>query len=162
MIDVVNQKISALPGCPMAAICADLLAPGAISGLTLSSFDLVFSKLAFHHIADVKSMVAAVHPYLKPGGRLCVCDLESTANVRLFHHRDQTRGVEYEHDGFSESQARDWFNQEGWTGVEVARVPFSQSTSAGWIDAGHNSVQEFVMMLVSAVRLPPAAGDAKL
>lgn len=154
MIDQVHAKIAAAgPGCEMRAVCADLLDDA--GPLERESFDLVVSKLAFHHISAVSSMVAAVWPLLKSGGRLCICDLEATSNVRLFHLKEQTLGVEYEHDGFSEEAAREWFEggDEAWAGVEVARVGFSQPTSAGWVAAGHNSIQAFTMMLVSAVKV---------
>ena len=55
----------------MSAVCANLLEEQP-EGLPLGSFDVIFSKLAFHHIPDCGAMVKAVAPYLAPGGRLLI------------------------------------------------------------------------------------------
>ena len=72
MIDVRSEKIEESElGERMSAVCANLL-EGQPEGLPLGSFDVIFSKLAFHHIPDCGAMVKAVAPYLAPGGRLLI------------------------------------------------------------------------------------------
>ena len=72
MIDVLSEKIEESElGERMSAVCANLLEEQP-EGLQLGSFDVIFSKLAFHHIPDCGAMVKAVAPYLAPGGRLLI------------------------------------------------------------------------------------------
>ena len=72
MIDVLSEKIEESElGERMSAVCANLLEEQP-EGLPLGSFDVIFSKLAFHHIPDCGAMVKAVAPYLAPGGRLLI------------------------------------------------------------------------------------------
>jgi SAM-dependent methyltransferase len=162
MIEVMQAKIEAgnLEH-RMATVCADLLDGGRLpAGLELGGYDLIFSKLAFHHITDCGAMVKALKPFLAPGGRLVICDLEATANARQFHLREpeMTKGVEYEHDGLSESVVRDWFRAAGgFAGMDVARTTFEQPTHACWAEIEQGTTSQFGLILASACAVRPSA-----
>ena len=42
-----------------------------------NSFDIVFSRLAFHHFTDVNAVFAEMVRILKPGGKLVMIDMEA-------------------------------------------------------------------------------------
>ena len=47
-----------------------------------SSFDLVLSRLAFHHFSDIKQPFAEMVRVLKPGSRLVLIDMEALRETR--------------------------------------------------------------------------------
>ena len=167
MIRVFQQKIAQQQlNTQISAVCVDLLNTTPESppeGLVMGGYDLIFSKLAFHHIRDCAAMVKALVPYLAEGGRLLIVDLEAGGNARQFHLKEMECGVEYEHDGISESAARDWFSAAGLAQVEVARTWFEQPTHEGWREAepGLPRMSEFSMLLISAIR-PHMVSVAKI
>lgn len=42
-----------------------------------NSFDIVFSRLAFHHFTDVSAVFSEMVRVLKPGGRFVMIDMEA-------------------------------------------------------------------------------------
>ena len=67
MIEVMTEKISdAGEGERMSAVCANLLEGPPPAELTPGGYDLIFSKLAFHHMPDRSGMVQACAPLLAP------------------------------------------------------------------------------------------------
>lgn len=164
MIEVLAEKIGESgESARMSAVCANLLEGPPPVELTPAGYDLIFSKLAWHHIPDRSGMVSACAQLLAPGGRLLILDIEDTPtnNSRHFHTPEMTVGVEYESDGISEADVRQWFADVGYTDVEIERTQFEQKTHPGWVEQGAPEISEFTMMLASAVATPAAAA-AKL
>lgn len=52
------------------------------------SFDIVFSRLAFHHFTDVSTAFSEMVRVLKPGGKLVMIDMEA-AGTELRHIEDE-------------------------------------------------------------------------
>ena len=44
--------------------------------LPKQSFDLVYTQMTLHHVADFKEMLELFHRMLEPGGWLCIADLD--------------------------------------------------------------------------------------
>jgi Methyltransferase domain. len=44
--------------------------------LPKQSFDLVYTQMTLHHVADFKEMLELFHQMLEPGGWLCIADLD--------------------------------------------------------------------------------------
>eukprot|EP01044_Picomonas_judraskeda_P026156 COSAG03_NODE_7836_length_867_cov_117.791667_1_plen_192_part_00 len=160
MIEVLSEKIADTgESARMSAVCANLLeAPPPAELLPPGGYDLIFSKLAWHHMPDRGGMVKACVPLLAPGGRLLILDIEDTPtnNSRHFHTPEMTIGVEYESDGVSEKDVRSWFAAAGLVDVEIERTQFKQKTHAGWVAQGASEMSEFTMMLASAAAKPAA------
>jgi SAM-dependent methyltransferase len=160
MIEVLSEKIAdSAESAKMSAVCANLLEGPPPADLVIpGGYDLIFSKLAWHHIPDRSGMVKACGPLLAPGGRLLILDIEDTPtnNSRHFHTPEMTIGVEYESDGISEEDVRCWFAEAGLTDVEIERAQFEQKTHAGWVAQGIAETSEFTMMLASAAAKPAA------
>ncbi len=50
-----------------------------------SAFNLIYSSMTLHHLADVAATVKLLTAYLKPGGTLVAFDLEQGPESMLFH-----------------------------------------------------------------------------
>mmetsp|Transcript_7410 Transcript_7410/g.18961 ORF Transcript_7410/g.18961 Transcript_7410/m.18961 type:complete len:177 (-) Transcript_7410:183-713(-) len=114
----------------------------------LPKFDMIFSLLAFHHIPDADGMASRLLEHLKPGGRLLVCDLLATPNVRRFHKPHEIVGEHYEHDGFAKSAVQSWFSDcDDFDWVEM---PLRKDLAEGWRGAGFAEAEEFHLFVASA------------
>lgn len=83
-------------------------------------FDLVFSSMTLHHIADVAGLFARLHGALAPGGLVAMADLLTEDGS---FHGPEVPGVM--HHGFSADELTRWLQEAGFveTGVrEVHRI----------------------------------------
>lgn len=76
-----------------------------------SDFDLIFSAMAMHHIPHPDEMIRRIVQILKPGGALCVVDLDAEdgsfhGDTELVHHH-----------GFSAQEMQGFFAEAGLTGM---------------------------------------------
>lgn len=95
------------------------------SGLT-GEYDLIASSMTFHHVRDVAALTARLAERLRPGGCLCVADLDPEGGR---FHADNA-GVF--HFGFSRDELERIFREAGLAGVQadtVSRV--LRSSAAG-------------------------------
>lgn len=72
MLQVLREKIAASGAGNMEAVQRDLSA-GPLPGDT---FDLVFTLMTLHHIPDTDGILQRFHALVRPGGQLCVADLD--------------------------------------------------------------------------------------
>ena len=72
-----------------------------------SGFDLIFSAMAMHHIPHPAAMIVRVAGLLKPGGSLCIVDLD--AEDGSFHGNSE----EVHHHGFSAQEMQGYFSASG-------------------------------------------------
>jgi len=92
MLEVVNEKIAALGVSNMATLQLDLLADPAPS----ERFDLIVTAMTLHHVPDTDHILRIFHDLLKPGGYLCIADLDQEDGS--FH------GIEVDvHHGFDQA-----------------------------------------------------------
>jgi ubiquinone/menaquinone biosynthesis C-methylase UbiE/biotin operon repressor len=81
-----------------------------------NSVDLAFLSQALHHAIKPERAIAAAHRILKKGGRLVVLDL-------LSHRFEKARELYADHWlGFSEVQLQQWFEEAGFSAIEVSVV----------------------------------------
>lgn len=90
MLEVLAEKIAAHEAhTEMQACRLDLMA----DPLPAQRFDLIYTSMTLHHVPDTARILALFHGLLKPGGYLCIADLD--AEDGSFH------GIEYDvHHGF--------------------------------------------------------------
>ena len=101
MLDVLRGKIAADGLEAMSVLLLDLER----DAVPDRRFDLVVVGMALHHIADVDRVLRAFHTMLRPGGTLCIADLDpeggafhdaeaDAALIDLTYTRDTTSGEE--------------------------------------------------------------------
>jgi ubiquinone/menaquinone biosynthesis C-methylase UbiE len=97
MLEVVREKIAATPGASMTAVALDLTRDAAPAG----PFDLVCSQLVLHHVVPLEPVLDTFCRMLRPGGWLCVADLE--AEDGSFHGEGFTGHHGFERAAFERS-----------------------------------------------------------
>jgi SAM-dependent methyltransferase len=80
-------------------------------------YDLIFSSMVMHHIADVAGLLVGIHDALTPGGRIALADLELEDGT--FHSAD-TPGIM--HWGFAPEVLTDWAQTAGFLDIEIVPV----------------------------------------
>ncbi|MDA8095608.1 MAG: class I SAM-dependent methyltransferase [Betaproteobacteria bacterium] len=73
MLAVLNEKIEAAHAGNMRTMKLDLT----VDSLPSQRYDLVFSMMAFHHIADIDRLLRSLHALFAAHGHLCVADLDA-------------------------------------------------------------------------------------
>ena len=107
MLDVFQSKIARSKPGNVRGARVDLDHGAALEG----SFDLIVSSMTLHHIQDVQSLLDRLFRITKPGGHLCIADLD--LEQERFH--DDNTGVF--HFGFDRAALRRNFEAAGF--VEV-------------------------------------------
>ena len=72
MLDVVAEKIAAQGVTNMMSMKLDLL----IDPPPAQRFDLIVTAMTLHHVPDTDHILRIFHDLLKPGGYLCIADLD--------------------------------------------------------------------------------------
>jgi 2-polyprenyl-3-methyl-5-hydroxy-6-metoxy-1,4-benzoquinol methylase len=120
MLDVLEEKAHRLG---RANVHTHLIRPG---GPLPGPYDLAVSSMAFHHVEHIDDLLLELFRALKPGGLLCVADLDSDQGE---FHEDST-GVF--HPGFGRADLRDLFTKVGFSGVtDVTAAEITKSTHKG-------------------------------
>ena len=136
MLEVLNKKISEGGLSTMRAIRLDL----ENDPVPDDRFDLVAVGMAMHHIADVDKVFLAIHTMLRPGGVLCIADLDTEPGV--FH--PASRPVP--HHGFDRDELKKRLEGHGFTGSRDVTV----TTFAKPVEAGGE--REFSVFLITSIR----------
>ena len=112
MIAALSDKIAAQGLTNVRPLLLDLH-----SGDCPQRFDLIFSAMTLHHLADVDTILAKLVQCLKPGGILALADLDSEDGS--FHH-DNPEGVR--HHGFDRTQLAAALRRLGLGAIESSTV----------------------------------------
>jgi ubiquinone/menaquinone biosynthesis C-methylase UbiE len=107
MLDVLERKIGGLGLDNVRAEYVDIEKGERLTG----SYDLVTSSLTLHHIREIGPLFEQFYGIIKPGGHLCVADLDSEEGQ--FH--EDAAGVY--HDGFAREWMREVFETAGFRDV---------------------------------------------
>ncbi len=110
MLDVLTEKISASGVTDMTPLRLNL----SIDPLPVQPFDLTYSLMTLHHIDDARGILEKFHALLKPGGWLCVSDLDKEDGT---FHTDGTTDV---HLGFERGELQKWVEEAGFSGVRFS------------------------------------------
>jgi ubiquinone/menaquinone biosynthesis C-methylase UbiE len=95
-----------------------------------SDFDLVVSSMTMHHVENVAALVEKFHRLLKPGGMLCIADLDKEDGT--FH--DDPTGIA--HNGFEKTEMESYFNAAGFKAISTIRA-------ATVVKSGQSKVREY-------------------
>jgi ubiquinone/menaquinone biosynthesis C-methylase UbiE len=101
----------------------DLEQPEAIRG----RYDLIVSSMTLHHISDIPALLGRCAAVLKPGGVLCIADLDKEGGK--FHETNE--GVF--HAGFDRCVLRRKFEDAGFTRVSNRTAAIIDKPGAGGI-----------------------------
>lgn len=105
---VAERKIAAADARGLRVIDLDLMR----DPVPAERYDLIFSMMTLHHVADVPRVLAALRAMLDPGGWVCLADLD--AEDGSFH------GPQVEvHHGFERATVRTWLAAAGFAEVVV-------------------------------------------
>jgi ubiquinone/menaquinone biosynthesis C-methylase UbiE len=107
MLDVVEAKVRHFGLDNVKTQHVDLDAGQTLSG----SYSLVVSSMTLHHIPDVDALLGQFARITRPGGRLCIADLDSEGGR---FHADST-GVF--HNGFDRAALKEAFARAGYTDI---------------------------------------------
>jgi 2-polyprenyl-3-methyl-5-hydroxy-6-metoxy-1,4-benzoquinol methylase len=110
MLDVLDEKIAAAGVTNMHPVKLDLVS----DTVPASRFDLTYSLMTLHHIADVKDMLGKFHAVLKSGGYLLVADLDKEDGA---FHTDGTTDV---HLGFERGELQQMVEAAGFGEVRFS------------------------------------------
>lgn len=80
-------------------------------------FELIFSAMTLHHLADVEGILAKFYQCLKPGGLLALADLDEEDGS---FHKDNPEGVM--HHGFNRESLAGTLERLGFSAVRVSTV----------------------------------------
>jgi ubiquinone/menaquinone biosynthesis C-methylase UbiE len=107
MLDVLGEKIAAAGVTNMHPVKLDLVS----DTVPAARFDLTYSLMTLHHIADVNDMLEKFHAILKSGGQLLVADLDKEDGS--FH----TDGATDVHKGFARGELQQMAEAAGFGDV---------------------------------------------
>jgi 2-polyprenyl-3-methyl-5-hydroxy-6-metoxy-1,4-benzoquinol methylase len=111
MLEVVNEKIAAQGVANMTTLQLDLLADPPPA----QRFDLIVTAMTLHHVPDTDQILRIFHGLLKPGGTLCIADLDQEDGS--FH------GIEVDvHHGFDRADLGRRATRAGFSDVQFQTV----------------------------------------
>lgn len=107
MLNILNEKVRSTNCHNVKPQLINLEGEGGIGG----RYDLVVSSMTFHHIGNVPALIGRIAAITKPGGMLCIADLDREGGK--FH--EDTTGVF--HNGFDRAVLRKQFETAGFEQV---------------------------------------------
>jgi len=113
MVSVFQEKIKAnnIPNCSAVYFHSEqsFLPPGE------HSYDLIITTMTFHHIKDIRKVLGEFFSVLKPGGQVCIIDLEKEDGS---FHEDPAAGAV--HEGFEQQYLYDALYDTGFKKIDVS------------------------------------------
>jgi len=112
MMNVLRDKIEVTRAGNMFPLLVDIFK----GPLPQEGFDIIYTLLTLHHIADVEKSLAIFYDLLNKGGYLCIGDL--VPEDGSFHHKDPDFDG---HKGFDTGEFREWLKNAGFS-VEKEKI----------------------------------------
>lgn len=103
MLGMLREKLARRPQYPVEVVVGK--APEQIPD---DQYDLVYSVLTMHHVADVPGMLKGIAPHVQSGGRIAIADLD--VEDGSFHY--ESDGVL--HHGFDRAEFGNWLQAAGF------------------------------------------------
>ena len=136
MLEVLARKARASAAENVRVRHLDLDAGDTVEG----AHDLIVSTMTLHHVRDVERLLGQFYRALRPGGRLCLADLDLEDGA--FHGNND--GVF--HLGFDRDQLTRWLEAAGFSQVEI-------TTAAEVVKpVADGNLRAFPIFLATAVR----------
>jgi ubiquinone/menaquinone biosynthesis C-methylase UbiE len=137
MLEVLQQKIEQHKQANVRALFLDLEKDRAPENCC----DLLVSNMTMHHVGELKTVLQAFHTMLRPGGRLCVADLDKEPGI--FHGPNpEEHGVK--HFGFERNYIKQLLQETGFSEPKDTTAHVLRKE----LDDG--SERDFPMFLVTA------------
>lgn len=133
MLDVLNSKIAAQNLSMIKTLFINTEHGESLTG----TYDVVTSSMTMHHIKDPALLIRQLHEIIKPGGYLCIADLDPDDGK--FH--DNNYGVF--HKGFHRDKMKRLFSDAGFTEISVVTAAEITKPDA---DGNMNSFTIFLML----------------
>ncbi|QTA84916.1 class I SAM-dependent methyltransferase [Desulfonema magnum] len=133
MLDVLKQKIKHNNINNMELHCEDIFN----LELPKQHFDLIYTLMALHHVADIKELLDRFHKLLKPGGYFCIGDLEPEDGS---FHGDESSV----HNGFDTSELKNTVEETGFEVTKAYRMHIMKKPDAD------GNLREYPMFFMSA------------
>ncbi len=113
MLAVLREKITAQ------GIANMVVQPGDLTHTALpdTHFDIIYSSMTLHHIPDTGAILQRFHTLLKPGGVLCIADLDEEDGT--FHDSDIGFHV---HHGFNRTVLAEMAHKQGFVAVNFSTI----------------------------------------
>jgi ubiquinone/menaquinone biosynthesis C-methylase UbiE len=111
MVKVLNEKLAAAKTYNLKVVQADLEHEDYPAG----GFDLIYTLMVLHHVADVGKIIRKFHDLLKPGGYLAIADLYSEDGS---FHGEGFHG----HLGFDPDSLSSLLGKHGFAGMSHRKV----------------------------------------
>jgi ubiquinone/menaquinone biosynthesis C-methylase UbiE len=86
--------------------------------LPISDYDMVISSMTFHHFTKPNEVLKDVYKSLKPGGRVCIGDLDKEDGS--FHSDNLADDVK--HFGFEKETFNKWLQEAGFENTSVEEI----------------------------------------
>ena len=136
MLSVLRQKVKMQGISNVKTLCCDFES----EPLPDAKWDLIYSVMTFHHIADVEVLLRTLRGMLKPGGILAVADLDTEDGD---FHADNT-GIR--HFGFDRRHIKRLFRESGFGEAKVSTAHRVSKQVAG------GETKRFSMFLITGSR----------
>ena len=120
MLDIVQEKMAQDDIRNMTLHCGEI----AELDLPHAHFDLIYTLMALHHVRDIAPVLQAFHTLLKPGGTLCIGDLEEEDGS--FHGPNADV-----HKGFDTGKLGKMLARAGFTAMHSQRMDVIEKQDAG-------------------------------
>lgn len=120
MINTVAGKINEAGATNMTALDADILSMAGSGrdelqkALPHKKYDVIYTSMALHHIADVGAAMAALYDLLSGGGTVCIVDL--TKDDGSFHRLEKDFSG---HNGFEQQELKALLEDKGFADVHT-------------------------------------------
>lgn len=135
MLGILREKLARRP-----RLAVRIVQGRAPEQIPADAYDVVYSVMLMHHVADVPSLLKGIAPHVKPGGRIAIADLDPEDGS--FHY--ESAGVF--HHGFDRREFGGWIEAAGF--VEPA---FSTAFTVRRADE-HDVITEYPIFLAIARR----------
>ena len=104
-------------------------------------YDLIFSSMTLHHIADVPALLKMFHGLLRDGGWLALADLDAEDGS---FHSSEAEGVA--HHGFERSKLSQWLETIGFREIQARTAHTIEKNAA------EDSTRQYPVFLLTARR----------
>lgn len=145
MIKVLEQKLENAGIRNMTAMVCDFCSVSKSNsmGFQEEAYDVIYTSMAMHHVKDIKALLDTFFSLLKPGGHLCIVDLDKDDGS--FHRLEEDFNG---HNGFNQCELQSMLECSGFAEVS-ARTFFRDKKLIG------NDEVPYSLFIMTGLRISP-------